>query len=532
MKILKFLTVILVLCGVLFLSLSCSSSANTTSTTKIATASVKNGNLTVSITGTGNLAYAKTEKLAFEMAGYVQDVLVSAGDTVVEGQELATLDTSDWNDQITSLERKLTSAQRSLANSEWVVGTKQLAVSQTQLDLDTANYNLENISDVKTAQDKIDSIQTNLDIAENMLKVPDEDKSYWLDRIKNLEISLASAQRNKAQIISGNGVNISTDVALQVAQDSLKVEQAKRAVEDAQLAVRNAQLDQSDAELDVQEAQNNLDKVKSESPVVKAPFDGYIIKVNVSGGDEVYKGSVAVEIADPNQFEADILVTESDISSVKLNGEATVSLDALSNVTFPAKITKIAPTATVSSGVVNFNVVVTLTSLVPNKTTQSTSGQMPSPPSGVQLPDSSTMGSGQGFPTQGRASAGGDNSTAASESSTTSSSVTLMDGLSATVQIISAQATNALIIPSKAITTQGPNTTVQVVKGTATETRSVKTGITDGTNTVVTSGLTAGETVSYSVKSSSGTATTATGNNGGLMQGIGGGGGGPPPGGF
>jgi HlyD family secretion protein len=508
MKILKFLTVILLLCGVLFLSLSCSSSATTTSATKIATASVKKGNLIVSITGTGNIAYAKTEKLAFEMAGYVQDVSVSAGDTVVEGQELATLDTSDWNDQITSLERKLTTAQRALANSEWVVGTKQLAVSQAQIDLDTANYNLENISDVKTAQDKIDSIQTNLDIAQNMLKVPDEDKSYWVNRINALENNLASAQKNKAQIISGNGVNISTDIALQVAQDSLKVEQAKRAVEDAQLAVKNAQLDQADAKLDVQQAQDNLDKIKNESPVIKSPFDGYIIKVNVNGGDEVQKGSVAVEIADPSQFEADILVTESDISSVKLGGEATVSLDALTSATFPAKITKIAPTATVSSGVVNYNVVVTLTSLV-----SITSGQMPVQPS--------TGGAASGFPIT-------DHVTKTAAGSSLAQTVTLMDGLSATVQIISAQANNALIIPSKAITTQGPNSSVQVVKGTTTETRAVKTGITDGTNTVITDGLTAGEQVSYSVKSSS--SSSLTNNNNGIMPGIGGGG--PPPGGF
>ena len=102
---------------------------------------------------------------------------------------------------------------------------------------------------------------------------------------------------------------------------------------------------------------------KSKSPTITAPFDGYITSVKVKGGDEVFKGSVALTIADPNQFEADILVTENDIASVKLDGEATVSLDALSDLTFPAKITWIAPTATVSSGVVNYKVTVTLTSL-------------------------------------------------------------------------------------------------------------------------------------------------------------------------
>src|SRR5512136_1789369 len=118
MKIFKVLTAILAVCGLLFLSFSCSSTSSTTATTKTITTTVKTGNLEVSITGTGNLAYAKTEKLAFDMAGYVEEVLVSAGDTVEEGQELVKLNTSDWEDQIKSLETKLTTAQRNLASAE------------------------------------------------------------------------------------------------------------------------------------------------------------------------------------------------------------------------------------------------------------------------------------------------------------------------------------------------------------------------------------------------------------------------------
>lgn len=513
MKILKLFVVILALCSVVFLSISCSSSSTTTSTTKIQIATVKEGNLVVSITGTGNLAYAKTEKLAFEMAGYVQDVSVSAGDSVTEGQELAALDSSDWNDQITTLERKLTSVQRSLADAERAVGSKQLAITQAELDLETAKYNLNDVEDVKEAQDKIDAIQVKIDTAESMLSVPDEDKSYWLDRIALLERNLESAQKNKEQIISGNGANISTDVALEVSQCVLKVEKAEMALEDAKVAVKNAQLDQVNAGLDVQEAHNNLDEVKNDSPIIKAPFDGYIIKVNVNGGDEVQKGSVAVEIADPTQFEADILVTESDINSVKLGEEATVSLDALNEATFPAEITKISPTATVSSGVVNYDVVVTLTSLVSNTAGQNAFNRMPAAPSTGAAGISLNLA---------------DNSTRTAASLTVNQSVTLMDGLSATVQIISAQAANALLVPSKAITTKGPQSTVQVVNGTTTETRTVKTGITDGTNTVIMDGLTAGEQVSYAVKSSSSSSSSSSSN--GMIPGVGGGG--PPPGGF
>ncbi len=84
MKIPKILTLILVLSLVGGLVAGCTKKAATT-TTKTLTATVRKGSLTESITGTGNLAYSNVEKLAFEMAGYVEAVMVSAGDTVKKG---------------------------------------------------------------------------------------------------------------------------------------------------------------------------------------------------------------------------------------------------------------------------------------------------------------------------------------------------------------------------------------------------------------------------------------------------------------
>jgi multidrug resistance efflux pump len=112
-------------------------------------------------------------------------------------------------------------------------------------------------------------------------------------------------------------------------------------------------LDVNDADTAVADAQSALDDAKDLSPIITAPFDGFISSIKVAGGDEIQKGTIAMVIADPNQFSAKILVTEDDIFSVKLGGDATVSLTALSG-TPSAKVTKISPTATVSSGVVNY----------------------------------------------------------------------------------------------------------------------------------------------------------------------------------
>jgi HlyD family secretion protein len=554
MKIRKILILILVLCLVGGTVAGCTKKATTTTTTKTLTATVQKGNLTESITGTGNLAYSNVEKLAFEIAGTVEEVLVSAGDTVKKGQELVKLDTSVWEDQINTLEKAVTTAQRTLQTKQRALVTaqrqvtaKQLSVKSAELDLQTAQNNLTNISDVKTAQDAVDAIQTSIDVAQaNWLLAGaqgnDAAATYYIQFIANQKLLLAQANKNLTDIKSGVGVTTAT--ALQIAKYQLQIEQSQRSLEDAKLAVDDANVavddaktTVSDAEQAVKDAQDALDEAKSLSPIITAPFDGYITKVNVVGGDDIQKGTVAIQIADPSQFEAKIMVTENDIFSVKLGGTATVALDALSDLTYPAEITEIAPTATVSSGVVNYAVVVKLTSLQPVTTSKTatqlptgttTSGTLPtgtlptgtrptafptgSFPSGTRPTGTSPTTPSQG--TTGTTQVPTGATTAVNSTSTNSTStVTLKDGLSATVNIISKQVTNVLTIPSKAIIRKSQSYSVQVVSGTITETRTVKIGMTDGTNTEITSGLSEGEKVTYTVSSSTSSSSSTNNNN-------------------
>jgi HlyD family secretion protein len=360
--------------------------------------------------------------------------------------------------------------------------------------------------------------------------------------------------------------SISSDVALQVAQKVFAVAQAQfalvdaqnavndaqtavndaqTAVDDAKAAVYDAQLDVNDAQSAVSDAQDALDEAQSKSPIITAPFDGFISSVKVSGGDEVYKGTVAMVIADPTQFSAKILVTEDDIFSVKLGGEANVTLNALSDYTFPAQVTKISPTATVSSGVVNYSVTVNLTSLTPItalQTSTSTAGtgatsQMPAlsgnrtMPSG--MPSGFTPPSASGDLTAPSGTLPGTSTTTATAASTTQN-ITLKDGLSAVVNIISQKKDNILLVPSKAITRQSGKSTVQVVTASGTETREVQTGMTDGSYTEITSGLSEGEKlVIKTTTSSSSSSSSKTVSTHQQLQSISGGGpGGPPGGGF
>ena len=185
---------------------------------------------------------------------------------------------------------------------------------------------------------------------------------------------------------------------------------------------------------------------------------------------------------------ANILVTERDVESISVGDPATVSFDALQGLNFPAKITQIAPVATVSQGVVNYQVTAELTSTQPVSPTRSTR-------SASQYGNRTTSGN-SGTP---RARPSGRTPGAASartpSTNPTMQSITLKDGLSATVTIPVQEKDNVLMIPSRAISHQGRTATVQLIKGTTTETQTVQTGITDGTNTEITSGLNEGDQV-------------------------------------
>ncbi len=167
------------------------------------------------------------------------------------------------------------------------------------------------------------------------------------------------------------------------------------------------------------------------------------------------------------------------------------------------KITKIAPTATVQSGVVNYTVTIGLTSTVIAPATQP--GQTPT------FTPRPTPSSGQAARPQ-RAQ------------TSVPPSIQLRQGLSVTSSIVKEQRTGVLLVPARAIAQQSGGSYVQVIKADGTtEQRLIQTGLTDGQNTEVTGGLTEGEKVSAAPRTVSTTTTPAIRPGGGIrIPGLGG----------
>jgi RND family efflux transporter MFP subunit len=437
--------------------------------------------------------------------------------------------------QVITLEREVADRESAVTKAEREITDKEFAVRQAELNVQTAEYNFNQIEEVREALEDLDQAEDNLDFVKKVLAgefgggftVPD--LQYWWQLRENAEEDLEYAQEELNAVLAGTSTTITSSndaegIILEISKKQLLIEQEKMALEDAELAVADAQkavddakytlesakldvkdaeqavedarLDVEDAKQAVEDAQSDLDEAKGLSPVITAPFDGFITKVNVEGGDEILKGTVAVQIADPNKFEAEILVSEMDILQVELGGEAQVQVDAL-DLTLPAEVTHIAPTATISSGVVNYAVTVEVQS-TDEESSQATSGE------------------------------------------DEAESVQLREGLTVALSLIVSQRSDVLLVPYTATTTEGGQSYVQVVSqdGT-TEKRAVTTGITDYQYTEVTEGLDEGEQVlmSGAITTASESTDDEQSQGGGMMMpgmGIGGGeppaGGGPPGG--
>ncbi len=328
------------------------------------------------------------------------------------------------------------------------------------------------------------------------------DTADWEDQLRSLKMSVLSAQKSLKQakyaldeLKSETSTSITGDVVIRDCCNEEDIDLQEMEVESARLRLEDAQA--------------KLDEHLAQSPEVVAPFDGFVTNVTAKGGDEVMNGSVAATIADPDRFEVLIYVSENDISQITEGMDAQVTIDTLS-LTLPATVTAVAPTATVSSGVVNYEVTVEVTTLeayseqieqqmaeaqqqAVEARQQAASGHMPD-----QLKQA--VESGQMTQEEAEAIMQRMQSSARPQqmdpAGTMLEGIQLREGLSVSVMLIVAQKSDVLVVPNASISTRRGQAFVTVVAADGTEEeRQVTTGISDWQSTEIVGGLAEGEVI-------------------------------------
>lgn len=560
MKIIRIILAVLTLVATLLIFTGCGRGVETEGTqAQTVIQTVTRGDLSLDISAVGNLALSQKETLAFELTGTVKDVLVEVGDYVNEEQVLATLDTSERDDQLKILSRAIETKDQALLQAEINCQNAEDALetvtSQAYADQKKAQAELE----VANAEISLASAQEIFDIVEGQYldnwTVPERIRNY---NQKKAQLDIAKINLNDAE---KKLADISAD---------LEIEQETKQKE---LVIKKSQLEDAQEQLD--EAEEALEEAQNQEWNIKAPYESYITRVNLVEGNTIQKGAAAIEIADPDEFEAEVYVSEMDIFNIAVGVPATASVDAAQTMILSAEVVKISPTATIQQGVVNYAVKIKIRSgdamiVEAGETRQQTledleSGELP--PMLQRAVEAGRMtqeeaeeaaeamknfdpnnlpedleGNIQGFPATGSgnstfggrgfafgegAFAFGENSTDGNiqfpaggfgQAVTTSDGFQLREGLTVTVNIVTEEVTDVLLVPSAAITMKSGKNYVKVVLPDGTfEERAIETGVSDWQNTEVISGLSEGEEVEVTLTSSTG----STESGGFFMPGTG-----------
>lgn len=181
-----------------------------------------------------------------------------------------------------------------------------------------------------------------------------------------LPSSFATVQGNTRTYLSTTNADLSTLLAEKKALDA-----AKQAIITAGQNITLDQVGNSTGEspISLQISKNSLEKqtadIASEKAdlakyTIVAPFSGTLSAVNLNVGDSA-SGSAAATIISKSQI-AQLSLNEVDVAKIALGNKATLTFDAIPDLTLTGKVIQVDSIGTVSQGVVSYTVKIGLDS--------------------------------------------------------------------------------------------------------------------------------------------------------------------------
>lgn len=325
-------------------------------------------------------------------------------------------------------------------------------------------------SDRSKATDLVSQIQTaqaDLTAVSSSGGIPSATLKQKQDAVTTAQNAFSQASENLQVLQTKNPADLQAQIsALKKTEDDLKAKEAALAMTSSNddVSIRLKQNDVAQKSTSLQKTAKVLADYQ-----LTAPFDGVVTHMDYKVGDNLLDTTEDkfATLENPDFIIVTIPLDQMDVVRVQKDMPATVIFDAVPGQTFDGVIDEIDSTPMEQSGVVSYNV-------------------------SVKLP--------------------------------TPKNLTLLSGMTATVQIQTSKKDNALVVPNLALRYQGSTATVQLANGQRVD---VQTGVTDGQYTEITSGLQEGQSV---VSMNLPTASAGAGNNQNaaqqLLRGAGGFGGG------
>ena len=301
------------------------------------TAEIIRGDLTISVSVSGNLEMPRKTDLSFGTTGTVKEITCDEGDEVTKGQVLARLDARSLELNVEMAENRYKTAQGryEMAQVDFKVAENKLM--QTIYPMYTGGY----ISDLPGTWLALEEAEADLEEAQRLVELGEAD-----DAQAQLELLEARIAKAKEKLHSTRWA-----LPLSVKLIELQRDQAKTALDISKIDLATAGLELTNAKL-------GLDKA-----TIFASFNGIVAEVAIDEGEQVSAmtyANPAISLVDPSQIEMSGVIDEIDIGSVKLGQEAEITLDALPDKEVSGRVTFISQVGTVQAGVVSYKTTITL----------------------------------------------------------------------------------------------------------------------------------------------------------------------------
>ena len=371
------------------------------SVTNTVTDIAKVSDLKETVLATGQVVSNTDLSLAFNSAGIVKSLKVKVGDKVTAGQVLATLDSQSEQAALTSARGVLAGAQARLKKtiegaSNEEIALSEITLNQTKLTQDTlVNNAYQNL--LNSYPDAVPKDGTSDYIA------PVITGTYRLGKEGKINISSYYSTGGTSFTISGltSGVGISNTITEQPLGDSglfirfpnntsvnvrdwvieipnkkasnylanlnayqTALSQAKFAIDQrtAELAIKKSSARSSDIDLanaDILSAQGQVEGAlaRYNDTVITAPVSGTITSIDIKIGEQAIPQKSAIILQDVSNIYLETNINEANIANLTVGMPVEITYDSFgTDKVFKGSITKIDPSSTLVSGVVNYKV--------------------------------------------------------------------------------------------------------------------------------------------------------------------------------
>jgi len=433
------------------------------------TAVARQGNITLEASGSGTLIASKEVSLAFKTSGTLTQLNVAVGGQVKAGDVLAQLDDSTQQTALAQAKQALLelTSPAAIATAQETVATDEQTVYNAQAALNNLTYQNSNPAAIQNSLSNLVLAQNSLDHAQKIYSsVPgdpstDADKANAYQLLYSAQLAYQSSEANY-NLVTGKANQMLVDkdtAALALAKATLAEDQTLVAALTGGTVPANPTGSGYDA---LQQAKLNLQTAQQNEAdtTLASPISGTVMSISNSVGDTVGSGTTFITIADLSKAEIQIFMDPNDWSNLKVGYEADVTFDALPGQTFTGKVTQITPQLVTIQG---NDIVEGLVDLNPSQGTQ------------------------------------------------TSDPFTLPLGVSASVDVVAAQARNAVLVPVQALHELSPNNyAVFVMVGGKPTLRVVTVGLQDPTFAEIKTGVKAGDVVTTGIQATTANSSTSS----------------------